>query len=141
MRVKKTAIALLTMLFVAGAATSAAPQGAPPITGSGSVITPGFGPVVTIPGTSSRGSTPASNAGIINSNPPSIFNNGSVITSPGITGGPGSLTGSGVSPFSTAPSTLLPGSLSGTSGAGGGAGGGGAPPAGSCADYVFGVIC
>jgi len=141
MRVKKTAIALLTMLFVAGAATGAAPQGAPPITGSGSVITPGFGPVVTIPGTSSRGSTPASNAGIINSNPPSIFNNGSVITSPGITGGPGSLTGSGVSPFSTAPSRLLPGSLSGTSGAGGGAGGGGAPPAGSCADYVFGVIC
>ena len=138
---KKTAIALLTMLFVAVAATGAAPQGAPPISGSGGVITPGFGPVVTIPGTSSRGSAPPSNAGIINSNPPSIFNNSNVITSPGITGGLNGLSGPGVSPFSTAPSTRLPGSLSGTSGAGGGAGGGGAPPAGSCVDYVFGVIC
>jgi hypothetical protein len=141
MRMKKAAIALLTMLFVAVAATGAAPQGAPPIAGSGSVGTPGFGPVVTIPGTSSRGSAPASSAGIINSNPPSIFNNSNVITSPGITGGLNGLSGPGVSPFSTAPSTLLPGSLSGTSGAGGGAGGGGAPPAGSCVDYVFGVIC
>jgi hypothetical protein len=141
MRMKKTAIALFTMLFVAIAATGATPQSAPPITGSGSVITPGtFGPAVTIPGTSSLGSAPASNAGIVNSNPPSIFNN-NVSTSPGITGGFNGLSGPGVSPFSTAPSTLLPGSLTGASGAGGGSGGGGAPPAGSCADYVFGVIC